>query len=89
MTLLVHGRVLPLNGENQTLPKLPVSISLFNIQDFFILTFVFNLAASLPVRKMTSAEDEQEFRNKVEKMRRLGGDAWLGLFNEIQNERKV
>jgi hypothetical protein len=43
----------------------------------------------VPVSKSTTTEEEQEFRDRVERMRQLGGDAWLGLLNEIQNENKV
>ena len=62
------------------------TFSLKNIERIRHVKFIF-LAVSGPVSKTT--EDEQEFRDRVERVRRLGGDAWLGLLNEIQNEYKV
>ena len=46
-------------------------------------------AVSLPANKISITEDEQEYRDRVERIRKLGGDSWLGLLNEIQNENKV
>ena len=46
-------------------------------------------AVSLPANKISITENEQEYRDRVERIRKLGGDSWLGLLNEIQNENKV
>ena len=34
-------------------------------------------------------DTEQEFRSKVEKIRQIGGDSWLKIFDEIQGEAEM
>ena len=44
----------------------------------------------MPVRPQTATtEDDKKFREKVDRIRQLGGDGWLGLLNEIQDQNKV
>ena len=53
------------------------------------LGLMFISAVSLPGNKISNTEDEQEYRDRVERIRKLGGDSWLGLLNEIHNENKA
>ncbi|XP_028398133.1 nischarin-like [Dendronephthya gigantea] len=43
---------------------------------------------SLAVQKTTDTDEGKEFRDKVDKIRKLGGDDWLTLLNEMQSEHK-
>ena len=46
-------------------------------------------ASSVPVRpQTTTTEDDKKFRDRVDRIRQMGGDGWLGLLNEIQNENE-
>lgn len=50
---------------------------------------VLSSSVFLSARQFELSGETREFRKLVEKVRRLGGEDWLGLLNEIQNKKKV
>ena len=51
--------------------------------------FCLILVATMPSNQTRRTGKEDGFKKKVEQIRHLGGDAWLGLLNELQNGYNV
>lgn len=47
------------------------------------------VVAHLTESKSSVDESDAEFRSRVEKIRQIGGDAWLTLYDEVHSEEEM